>query len=132
MKFAREEVVEALRESKINPDDIDVVVQKLEEMADELKKEKEQNKTERQKKKLVLLNPQDTASFYVIQTTVEDDCSGVNAAIKKSIGDYNERAKKKKVEITNNADALEFIPNKILKENGIILKTKEPCQVATI
>ena len=132
MKFATEDIVEALKETQINPDDIDAVLHKLEEIADEIKKEKDSNRTPRQKKKLVLLNPKDTASYYVIQAVQDDDCSNVESNLKKAIGDYNQRAKRKKVEITNNTEAIEFIPNKILKDNGIVVKAKEPCQIVNI
>lgn len=132
MKFAIEDIVSTLKITKVSPDTIDAVAKKLEELAEELKKEKEAAKTARSKKKLYLLNPKDTATYYVAQTDADDDLSGVTAKLQKSIGDYNARAKKKKVEIKNAADAIEFIPNKILKENGLIVKTKEPCDISNI
>lgn len=132
MKFALEDIVATLKNTKVNPDTIDTVAKKLEELAEELKKEKDAAKTARSKKKLYLLNPKDTATYYVAQAEVDDDLSGVVAKLQKSIGDYNARAKKKKVEITNNAEAIEFIPNKILKENGLIIKTKEPCAISNV
>lgn len=132
MKFATEDIVGALKDSKINPDDIDTVIHKLEKIAEEIQAEKEAMKVARVKKQLVLLNPKDTNSYYVAQTEVDADLSQIVPNLKKAIGDYNERAKKKKVEITNNAEAIEFIPNKILKDNGIIIKAKEPCKIENV
>lgn len=132
MKFATEDIVAALKETKINPDDIDTVITKLDEIAEEIRKEKEATRVPRQKKKLALLNPKDTASYYVLQTALDDDCSDVVKNLQKSIGDYNQRTKKKKVEIKTMADAIEFIPHKILKDNGLTIKTKEPCQIVAV
>ena len=129
MKFDMENIVEALKEAKIGRDDIDAVSTKLAEIAEQLRQEKEANKVARAKKKLVLLNPKDTASYYVMQTRLDDDGSQVVANLQKAIGDYNQSAKKKKVEITNNAEALEFIPARILKDHDIVLKAKTPCEV---
>lgn len=132
MKFDLENIVEAMRETKTNPDQIDAVTTKLQEIAEQLRAEKEANKVTRAKKKLMLLNPKDTSSYYVMQTTLDDDGSKVVANLQKAIGDYNQNAKKKKVEITNNAEALEFIPAKILKDHNIVLKAKTPCDVAQV
>lgn len=132
MKFETEHVIEALKESKINQDEIDVVVGKLQEIADELAKEKALNRVRRPKKKLVLLHIIDTNSYYVMQAELTDDLSQTTARLQKSIGDYNQSAKKKKVEIKNFADAIEFIPNKILKDNDLIIKTKVPCEIKDI
>lgn len=132
MKFDTEHIIEALRETQINPDDIDAVVHKLEEIAEEIKKEKEQARVPRQKKKNVLLNPKDTLSYYIMQCEEDYDLNQIVPALHKSIGDYNQKAKKKKVEITNMAEAIEFIPNKILKDNGLNIKTKSPCEISTV
>jgi hypothetical protein len=132
MKFDTEHVIEALKETQINPDDIDAVVHKLEEIAEEIKKEKELNKTPRIKKKHILLNPKETASYYIMQCEQDYDLNQIVPALHKSIGDYNQTAKKKKVEIKNMAEAIEFIPNKILKDNGLNIKTKSPCEISTV
>lgn len=132
MKFATEDIIEALRDSKIGPDEIDAVVVKLDEIAEQIRKEKESARISRPKKRFVLLNPKDTASYYLTQTEADADLSQIVPNIQKAIGDYNERAKRKKVEIKNNAEAIEFIPNKILKDRGIVVKSKEPCKVESI
>lgn len=129
MKFSQEDVVEALKDIKIPDNKIEDAVARLEEIADEMKKEREANRAPRLKKKFALLHIKDTASYYVIQTAVSDTLEDVPARLDKSIGDYNQSARKKKVEIHNYADAIEFIPNKILKDNGLNIKTKLPCDI---
>lgn len=132
MKFELEHVVEALRESQINPDDMQAVVNKLDEIASEIKKEKEAMKSPRVKKKYSLLHPKDTNSYYLMQTDQDYDFSQVIPSLQKSIGDYNQNSKKKKTEITNMTEAIEFIPNKILKDNGLNIKTKTPCEITDL
>ena len=132
MKFSPEDIVEALKDTKINPDDIDAVLGHLEKIAEEIRKEKEATRVARAKKQLILLNPKDTATYYVAQTEVGADLSQIVPNLKKAVGDYNQRAKRKKVEITNNAEAIEFIPNKILRDNGLIIKTKTPCEISHV
>lgn len=130
MKFELEHVVEALRESQINPDDMQAVVNKLDEIASEIKKEKDSMKSPRVKKKYALLHPKDTNSYYLMQCEEDYDFNQVIPSLQKSIGDYNQRAKKKKLEILNMTEAIEFIPNKILKDNGLNIKTKYPCHIS--
>jgi hypothetical protein len=129
MKFDQEHVIEALRDSNVNPDEIDAVMHKLDEIAEEIRREKENTRQRRPKKKLVLLHPVDTATYYVVQSELDADLTQIVPNIQKSIGDYNQRAKKKKVEVTNLCEAIEFIPNKILKDNGVVVKSKTPCEV---
>lgn len=129
MKFEIEQVVSAMKEANAPNEAIDASIEKLQELAAELQKEKEANRVKRAKKKLVLLHVEDTASYYVMQAEIDDDLSQTIPRLQKSIGDYNAKAKKKKVEIKNFADAIEFIPAKILKENGLVIKTKQACDI---
>lgn len=129
MKFEIEQVVSAMKEAKAPTEAIDASIEKLQELAAELQREKEANRVKRAKKKLVLLHIEDTNSYYVMQAEIDDDLSQTIPRLQKSIGDYNAKAKKKKVEIKNFADAIEFIPAKILKENGLVIKTKQACDI---
>lgn len=129
MKFDTENIIEAMRESQLNPDDIDAVCRKLDEIAQEIEEEKLKNRQPRIKKELVLLNPKDTLIYYVAQIKEGEDITLIPSKIQKAIGDYNESAKKKKVEIHNLSEAIEYIPNKILKDNEVIMKTKTPCSI---
>lgn len=129
MKFEMEDIIEALRESQIGPDEMQTVVNKLDEMAMELQKEKETSKSPRIKKKYVLLHPKETNSYYIMQVVEDYNLNDVIPNLQKSIGDYNQSAKKKKVEVVNMTQAIEFIPNKILKNNNLNIKTKEACEI---
>lgn len=129
MKFDIQHVIDALNESEVPNESIGKVINKLEKIADELEKEKEANKEPKTKKKFSLLHIKDTASYYIIQADADDTLEDVPMRLNKAIGDYNQSAKKKKMEIKNYADAIEFIPNKILKQSNLFVKTKEPCDV---
>jgi hypothetical protein len=132
MKFEMEDVIEALRESNIGPDDMQTVVNNLDKLASELEKEKEEGKAPKIKRKYILLHPKDTNSYYISQVTEDYNLNDVVPNIQRSIGDYNQSAKKKKMEIKDNVQAIEFIPNKILKNNGLTIKTKLPCDIVEI
>lgn len=132
MKFETEHIIEALKDSNIPNESIDEVIHKLGQIADELQKEKEAAKTPKVKKKYALLHINNTASYYVIQAEADDTLADVPVRLNKAIGDYNQSAKKKKMEIKNYADAIEFIPNKILRNANLNIKTKEPCDVKDI
>jgi hypothetical protein len=132
MKFEVEDVISVLKESKVPPDSIDDVMRKLAQLAEELEEARRNARTPRSKKKIVLLNPTDTASYYPIEVAVDADLNEIVPNIRKSIGDYNQSAKKKKVEINNLAEAIEFIPKKILKDNGVVVKSQSPCETLSL
>lgn len=130
MSLKEEDVLIALKESNISQDDIDKVMEELARIEEKKKEEKEPKI--RTKNQLVLLNPKDTATYYIAQVKVDDDLDEIERNIRKSIGDYNSSAKKKKIEINNICDAIESIPRKILKQNNLNIKTKEPCQIVSL
>jgi hypothetical protein len=129
MKLELEDIVKTLMDSSIEKNKVEEVAKELAALAERLQKEKEEDRLPRIKKKMVLLHIQDTLSYYIIQVAKDDDLSTVVTIIQKSIGDYNQSAKKKKVEIKNFADALEAIPLRIFKNNGLSLKTRVPCEI---
>ena len=130
MKFAEEDIMLALKDAKLSKEDTDRVMEELEALANKLAEEKE--KKTREKKKFVLINPNDTATFYLLQVKEDENPNDIVPNIKKSVGEYNGSAKKKKVELLTICDAIESIPAKMLKENGITRKGKEPCEVISV
>lgn len=136
MKFSTEEIVEAMRDAKVSPDDMDSTIKNLEKMQDKLKEERVRGP----KKKFVILastgdlqrDLQDASEIkisetpmWVLQINEDDDHNEITNNIKKTLKAHNATSRKP-INVETLGEAIRELPKKALSAFGVFLKTKEP------
>ena len=133
IKLNIEDVQEAIKLANVTPDQQDKILQHLQQVAAEEKKEKEENKLPRQKKEfgVILLDELGeipttniSALVYEIPDNVEHD--SVIERLAKAVGEHNQTKKGMKTPVKSVSEAFAAIKPKLLKAQGLTRKTKEP------
>jgi hypothetical protein len=103
-----------------------------------LKAEDEKEKAPRVKNQFVILVSDPEGRFegvdavgWVFQMPEDDAVQTLQGKILKSIGDFNQTKKGRRMPAATMGDAIESIPAKIFKEHGISAKTKQPVLLLT-
>ena len=132
-KLSIAEVQEALARASIVPEQQEKVINHLQDVIQELKDEKEQqNQTPKLKNKFGViifdeLNEIKTTNLaaLVYQIAENEDYNSVPDRIRSAAKEFNQTKKGKKHPINSTTEAFQVIAPKILKQAGLIRKTKE-------
>ena len=132
-KLSLDDIQEAIKLANVTPDQQDKILQHLQQVAAEEKKEKEENKLPRQKKEfgVILIDELNeiktdniSALVYEIPDNVEHD--SVIERLTKAIKEHNQTKKGLKTPVKSVSEAFNVIKPKIFKTQGLTRKTKEP------
>lgn len=135
MKVTLEQIESTLAENKLNPDNINAIINDLKQVIEEEKAEKEKNKLPKVKSEhLVFVNtPEgvkvDEMEAWVVTYTEGTDSGTVLQKIRDAVKAQNEATVNKKSSIDNLGEAFQGLKPLFLKGAGIKIKTKESVRV---
>lgn len=136
IKIALEDLEQALKEAKVEPEKQHKILEHLQHVAEEQKVEKAENAAPKQKNEFgVILYDKDNAlaghefvaSIYQIPINSPHD--KVLSLISDAARTQNESAKRKKNVIKTIGEACEFLKRSFIKEKNVMIKTKQVVRV---
>jgi len=131
-KINIEDIQEALKIANVTPDQQDKVIEHLQQVAAEEKKEKEENKLPRQKTEfgVILIDElgeikTDNVSALIYQIPDDVEHDSVLERVQKSIQEHNQTKKGIKTPVKSVTEAFNAVKPKTFKNHGLTRKTKE-------
>ena len=133
MKIDIENVIEALKISKVNPDDQDKVVKYLEKVIEEEKQDRAENKVKKAKPELgvILLDnsgeiKNDSISALIYEAPPNSNHNETLDKIKKAAAEFNNTKKGQKQPVKTFSDAFATVKPKQFKTQNLKKKVKHP------
>ena len=131
IKLSLDEVAEVASSSLKDKSELPALLKKLQELADEKAKEKEENKADRVKKVLTTIQAEDKDTCWVLEIEEDFDVATVEATILAAIADFNATKKGSKKPIVTIGDAFQSMAAKFWKARKLNRKTKEPVYISS-
>lgn len=135
MKVSIEEVEAKLLENRIEPAKVQVILRQLEEVAEELKAEKDTETPKAKWEYVIVLNDVEgylagkEIAGWVVQQEKDADAATILTKIGEAATRQNESAKRKRNFMTDLTSVFEYLKPKFLKEKKVKIKTKELTRV---
>ena len=130
------QVAEILKRNKAEPELLRAVVQEMNVLA--IRAEDEANATPAVKKQFVMLVSDPEGRFpkhdfagWVLQIPEEDSPVTTQDRINRAVYDFNASKKGRRLPAKTVGEAIENVPAKLFKEQGVWVKTKTPVLVLT-
>ncbi len=135
MKVSIEEIEAKLLENKIEPTKVQTIIRQLEEVAEELKAEKDTEAPKAKWEFVIVLNDKEgylagkEIGGWVVQQEKDADADTILTKIGEAASRQNESAKRKRNFMTDLTSVFEYLKPKFLKEKKVRIKTKELTRV---